>query len=50
VLLSIGYYGFMGMGMMSAGLWWTFGVIGLVNLLIAAWIGARLYTEDGPAV
>ena len=41
--------GFMHMGMMSAGLWWTFAFIGLVNFLVSAWVGARLYSEDSPA-
>jgi hypothetical protein len=37
------------MGMMSMGLWWTFAFVGLVNFLISAWVGARLYTEDSVA-
>ena len=37
--------GYMHMGMMSAGLWWTFAVIGLVNYLLSAWAGAKFYTE-----
>ena len=39
--------GFRQMGIMSAGLWWTFAFIGLVNFLLAAWAGAKVYTEDG---
>ncbi len=35
------------MGMMSMRLWWTTGIIWLVNLLIAAWVGAKIYTEEG---
>jgi len=35
------------MGMMSRSLWWTFGIVWLVNLNLAAWAGAKLYTEDG---
>ena len=34
-------------GMMTAGLWWTVAIIALVNLLLAAWVGAMLYKEDG---
>jgi Na+-transporting NADH:ubiquinone oxidoreductase subunit NqrB len=36
----------MQMGIMSSGLWWTFAFIGLVNFLVAVWVGARLYSED----
>jgi hypothetical protein len=39
--------GFRQMGIMSAGLWWTFAFIGLVHFLLAAWAGAKVYTEDG---
>jgi hypothetical protein len=38
--------GYKQMGIMSSGLWWTFSFIGLVNFLIAAWVGARLYSEE----
>jgi hypothetical protein len=41
--------GFLHMGMMSSGLWWSFAIIGLVNFLLAGWIGARLYTEEAMA-
>jgi hypothetical protein len=41
--------GYMHMGMMSTGLWWTFVVIGLVNYLLSAWAGAKFYTEDSAA-
>ena len=34
-------------GMMTAGLWWTVAIISLVNFLVAAWVGAMLYKEDG---
>jgi len=32
--------------MMSSGLWWGFAFVGLVNFLLSAWVGARLYSED----
>jgi hypothetical protein len=32
---------------MSAGLWWTFAFIGLINFLLASWAGAKVYSEDG---
>ncbi|MFL5593257.1 MAG: hypothetical protein ACJ785_01465 [Gemmatimonadaceae bacterium] len=38
--------GFRQMGMMSSGLWWSFAFIGLVNFLLAAWAGARVYSEE----
>jgi len=49
VLTMIFLSGYMHMGMMSAGLWWTFAVIGLVNYLLSAWAGAKFYTEDSAA-
>jgi hypothetical protein len=49
LLISISVSGYMHMGMMSAGLWWSFAFIGLVNFLLAAWVGARLYSEDSMA-
>ena len=45
ILLS----GYMHMGMMSGGLWWTFAFVGLVNYLLSAWAGAKFYTEDSAA-
>jgi hypothetical protein len=41
--------GYLHMGMMSPGLWWTFAFIGLVNFLVSAWAGAKFYTEDSAA-
>jgi hypothetical protein len=49
VLVAINTSGYLHMGMMSAGLWWTFGFIGLVNFLLSAWVGARLYSEGAAA-
>jgi hypothetical protein len=46
LLAGIFMSGFMHMGMMSAGLWWAFAFIGLVNFWVSAWVGARLYSED----
>jgi len=37
------------MGMTSMGLWWTTAIIWLVNLLLAAWVGAKVYSEDAVA-
>jgi hypothetical protein len=34
------------MGMTSIGLWWTTGIIWLISLLLAAWVGAKIYTEE----
>jgi len=41
--------GFRQMGIMSSGLWWTYAFIGLVNFYLAAWAGAKLYSEDAVA-
>jgi len=49
LLVSISVSGYMHMGMMSAGLWWSFAFIGLVNFLLSAWVGARLYSENAAA-
>ena len=48
ILAGIFYSGYMHMGMMSAGLWWSFAFVGLVNFLLSAWAGAKFYSE-GPA-
>lgn len=49
VLAFLWNVGYMQMGMMPTNLWWTTVVIGLVNFLIAAWVGARVYTEESAA-
>jgi hypothetical protein len=41
--------GFRQMGIMSSGLWWTYAFIGLVNFYLAAWAGAKLYSEGATA-
>jgi hypothetical protein len=41
----IAYYGDLSMGMMTAGLWWTFGLVGLVVMIIATMAGAKFYSE-----
>jgi hypothetical protein len=46
VLAGLFLSGYMHMGMMSQGLWWTFAFLGLVNFLLSAWAGAKFYTED----
>jgi hypothetical protein len=45
ILTGINYSGYLHMGMMSAGLWWSFAFIGLVNYFLSAWAGAKLYSE-----
>ncbi len=45
ILTGISYSGYLHMGMMSAGLWWSFAFIGLVNYFLSAWAGAKLYSE-----
>jgi hypothetical protein len=49
ILTVILMSGYMHMGMMSAGLWWTFAFLGLVNYLLSAWAGAKFYTENSAA-
>jgi hypothetical protein len=49
ILAGIFLSGYLHMGMMSSGLWWTFAFIGLVNFWVSAWAGARLYSEDAAA-
>ena len=49
LLAGIFYSGNLHMGMMSAGLWWSFAIVGLVNFLLSAWVGARMYSEDAVA-
>ena len=46
VLAGIFLSGYLHMGMMSQGLWWTFAILGLVNFLVSSWVGAKLYSED----
>jgi hypothetical protein len=46
LLAGIFLSGYLHMGMMSTGLWWTFAFVGLVNFLLSGWVGARLYSED----
>lgn len=41
--------GYMNMGIMSSGLWLTYSAIWLVNLILAAIVGAMLYSEEGTA-
>lgn len=39
-------YGYKQVGMMSPGLWWTYTLMWLVNLLVATMVGAWVYSED----
>lgn len=41
--------GFMQMGVMSSGLWWQYGLVWLVNLLLATLAGGMVYKEDSAA-
>jgi hypothetical protein len=45
ILAGIFLSGYMHMGMMSSGLWWTFAFLGLVNFFLSAWAGAKVYSE-----
>jgi hypothetical protein len=46
ILGAIFLSGYLHMGMMSSGLWFTFAILALVNFLLSAWAGAKFYTED----
>jgi hypothetical protein len=46
ILAGIFLSGYLHMGMMSTGLWFTFAFLGLVNFLLSAWAGAKFYAED----
>lgn len=41
--------GYLIMGVMSMGTWWIVAIMWLIILLIGAWVGAMLYTEEGTA-
>lgn len=49
VLFGIAYLGYLIGGMMSGGTWAMASVIGLINLMLASWLGARLYSEGSEA-
>jgi hypothetical protein len=42
-------YGYLQMGLMSPGSWGMSAIIWMINLVVAASVGAKLYTEDGGA-
>jgi hypothetical protein len=44
MILTMGY---MNMGIMSSGLWWTYAALWLINLLVASMVGGKVYSEDG---
>lgn len=43
---SITALGYMQMGMMSSGLWWSFGLVYLIALIVTAMVGGAVYSED----
>ena len=49
ILGGIFFSGYLHNGMMSTGLWMSFAVFALVNFLVSAWVGARLYSEGAVA-
>lgn len=40
-------FGYKEMGIMSSGLWYSFSLVWLVNLLLASMVGAWIYSEKG---
>jgi hypothetical protein len=49
ILGGIFFSGYLHNGMMSTGLWIQFAAFALVNFLVSAWVGAKLYTESATA-
>jgi len=49
VLFLIAYSGYLFSGMMSGGTYTLASVIALINVLLASWVGGRIYTEGTPA-
>lgn len=43
LILSFGYKE---IGVMSPGLWWSYSALWFVNLMVASFVGALLYSED----
>ncbi len=43
---SIVAIGYLNIGIMSAGLWWQFGIFWLVSLLVTSVVGGMIYKED----
>ncbi|MEX2152309.1 MAG: hypothetical protein WD825_03170 [Gemmatimonadaceae bacterium] len=49
VVFGLAYLGYLFSGMMSGATWVMASVIALINVLLASWLGARIYTEEGAA-
>jgi hypothetical protein len=45
IVTAVAMSGYLHMGMVPTGLWMSLAFIGLVNYLLSAWAGAKLYTE-----
>lgn len=43
---SIVAIGYLNISIMSAGLWWQFGIFWLVSLIVTAVVGGMIYKED----
>jgi hypothetical protein len=50
VISSVFHLDYLLTGMLTGTTWWLFAVFQLVNLLIATWVGARLYSEESVSV
>lgn len=48
VVFGLAYAGYLFSGMMSGATWTMLSFIALINVLLASWLGARIYTEEGP--
>ena len=49
IFSGIAYYAWVGLGMMSSGLWISYALAELVIMIIAACAGAKFYAEEGTA-
>lgn len=47
VVFGLAYLGYLFGGMMSGATWAMTAVIALINVLLASWVGARIYKEEG---
>lgn len=45
-VFGLAYLGYLFSGMMSGPTWTTASVIALINVLLASWVGARVYAES----
>lgn len=47
LVFGVAYLGYLFNGMMSGTTWTMASVIALINVTLASWVGARIYSEEG---